>query len=360
MQNLTESFSIAKLNSQSNYQRLATLSALTIFSIVILCISILIGPVDISLEDIGQGIMRSLGADSSAMSGSSAIVSVIRIPRVILGAFVGAALGISGAALQGLFRNPLVDPGLIGVSSGGALGASIWIIFGASFSFIPEYLKVFMIAVFAFFGSLMAMLLVYQIGSRRGHVSVASMLLAGIAINALAAAALGFLIFVSDDTQLRSINFWTLGSLGGAIWGKIWPSLLIIAIASLLILRDAKNLNLFALGEADAKHLGCDTVRLKRRMVVLPALATAAAVSVSGIIGFIGLVAPHLIRLMVGADHRLVLPGSALLGITLILTADILARTAAAPAELPLGIITSLIGAPFFIWLLIRQKGWSS
>ena len=204
------------------------------------------------------------------------------------------------------------------------------------------------------------MLLVYQIGSRKGHVSVAAMLLAGIAINALAAAALGFLIFVSDDTQLRSINFWTLGSLGGAIWGKIWPSLIIILTASLLILRDAKNLNLFALGEADAKHLGCDTVRLKRRMVILPAMATAAAVSVSGIIGFIGLVAPHLIRLMVGTDHRLVLPGSALLGIILILTADILARIAAAPAELPLGIITSLIGAPFFIWLLIRQKGWTS
>ena len=360
MQNLTQSFSIQKLNSQSKHKRLVALSLLITFSIVILSISIVTGPVDISLEDIGQGILRSLGADSSEMSGPSAIVSVIRIPRVILGVFVGAALGISGAALQGLFRNPLVDPGLIGVSSGGALGASIWIIFGASISFIPEYLRVFMISVFAFFGSLVAMILVYQIGSRRGHVSVAAMLLAGIAINALAAAALGFLIFVSDDTQLRSINFWTLGSLGGAIWGKIWPSLLIILSASILILRDAKNLNLFALGEADAKHLGCDTVRLKRRMVVLPAMATAAAVSVSGIIGFIGLVAPHLIRLMIGADHRLVLPGSALLGIALILTADILARTAAAPAELPLGIITSLIGAPFFIWLLIRQKGWSS
>ena len=360
MQNLTQSFSIQKLNSQSKHKRLVALSLLSTFSIVILSISIVTGPVDISLEDIGQGILRSLGADSSEMSGPSAIVSVIRIPRVILGVFVGAALGISGAALQGLFRNPLVDPGLIGVSSGGALGASIWIIFGASISFIPEYLRVFMISVFAFFGSLVAMILVYQIGSRRGHVSVAAMLLAGIAINALAAAALGFLIFVSDDTQLRSINFWTLGSLGGAIWGKIWPSLLIILSASILILRDAKNLNLFALGEADAKHLGCDTVRLKRRMVVLPAMATAAAVSVSGIIGFIGLVAPHLIRLMIGADHRLVLPGSALLGIALILTADILARTAAAPAELPLGIITSLIGAPFFIWLLIRQKGWSS
>jgi len=360
MQNLTQTHSIERLSSQSKYKRLVALSTLTVVSIVILSLSIVTGPADISLQDIGQGIMRSLGVESSAMSGSSAIVSVIRIPRVVLGVFVGAALGISGAALQGLFRNPLVDPGLIGVSSGGALGASIWIIFGASLSFIPEYLKVFMIAVFAFFGSLLAMLLVYQIGSRRGRVSVAAMLLGGIAINALAAAALGFLIFVSDDTQLRSINFWTLGSLGGAIWGKIWPSLVIIFSASLLILRDAKNLNLFALGEADAKHLGCDTVKLKRRMVVLPAMATAAAVSVSGIIGFIGLVSPHLIRLMVGTDHRLVLPGSALLGITLILTSDILARTAAAPAELPLGIITSLIGAPFFIWLLIRQRGWSS
>ena len=276
--------------------------------------------------------MRTFGADPTEMSGSSAIVSVIRIPRVLLGVFVGAALGISGAALQGLFRNPLVDPGLIGVSSGGALGASIWIIFGSSLSFIPEYLTIFMIAVFAFLGSLIAMLLVYQIGSRRGHVSVAAMLLAGIAINALAAAALGFLIFVSDDTQLRSINFWTLGSLGGAVWSKIWPSLLIISIATLLILRDCKNLNHFAIGEADAKKLGGDTVKLNLRIVVLPAMATAAAVSVSGIIGFIGLVAPHLIRLMVGADHRLVLPGSALLGISLILTADILARTAVAPA----------------------------
>ena len=360
MQDLAEPYSIERLSSQSKHRRIVALSILAMTSVAALSISILTGPVDISLRDIGQGIMRSLGADPTAMSGPSAIVSVIRIPRVILGVFVGAALGISGAALQGLFRNPLVDPGLIGVSSGGALGASIWIIFGASLSFIPEYLKVFMIAVFAFFGSLLAMLLVYQIGSRKGHVSVAAMLLAGIAINALAAAALGFLIFVSDDTQLRSINFWTLGSLGGAIWGKIWPSLAIIITASLLIFRDAKNLNLFALGEADAKHLGCDTVRLKRRMVILPAMATAAAVSVSGIIGFIGLVAPHLIRLMVGTDHRIVLPGSALLGITLILTADILARIAVAPAELPLGIITSLIGAPFFIWLLIRQKGWTS
>ena len=360
MQNFTQPHSIEKLNSQSKYRRMVALSILAVTSIVVLSVSIVTGPVDISLHDIAQGIMRTVGADPSEMSGTSAIVSVIRIPRVILGVFIGAALGISGAALQGLFRNPLVDPGLIGVSSGGALGASIWIIFGTSLNFIPEYLKVFMIAVFAFCGSLLAMLLVYQIGSRKGHVSVAAMLLAGIAINALAAAALGFLIFVSDDTQLRSINFWTLGSLGGAIWGKIWPSLVIILTASLLILRDAKNLNLFALGEADAKHLGCDTVRLKRRMVILPAMATAAAVSVSGIIGFIGLVAPHLIRLMVGTDHRLVLPGSAFLGITLILTADIFARIAVAPAELPLGIITSLIGAPFFIWLLIRQKGWSS
>ena len=350
--------SIAYLSNQSKSKRVLALSILGGLAFLALLISILTGPVEIPVSAIWQGLKRSFGADPTDMSGSSAIVSVIRLPRVFLGVFVGAALGISGAALQGLFRNPLVDPGLIGVSSGGALGASIWIIFGSTLTFIPDFLMVFALPAFAFLGSLCAMVLVYRIGSRRGHVSVAAMLLSGIAINALSAAALGFLVFVSDDTQLRSINFWTLGSLGGAIWAKIWPSMLVIAGASMLILRDAKNLNLFAIGEVDAKHLGCDTDKLKRRMIILPAMTTAAAVSVSGIIGFIGLVAPHLIRLMVGTDHRLVLPGSALLGVILILTADILARIAVSPAELPLGIITSLVGAPFFIWLLVRYKGW--
>ena len=350
--------SIVYLSNQSKSKRVLALSILGGMALVAVVISILTGPVEIPISAIWQGLKRSFGADPTAMSGSSAIVSVIRLPRVFLGVCVGAALGISGAALQGLFRNPLVDPGLIGVSSGGALGASIWLIFGPTLTFIPDFLMIFALPAFAFLGSLFAMVLVYQIGSRRGHVSVAAMLLSGIAINALSAAALGFLVFVSDDTQLRSINFWTLGSLGGAIWTKIWPSMLVMALASALILRDAKNLNLFAVGEVDAKHLGCDTAKLKRRMIMLPAMTTAAAVSVSGIIGFIGLVAPHLIRLMVGTDHRLVLPGAALLGVILILTADILARIAVSPAELPLGIITSLVGAPFFIWLLARYKGW--
>jgi iron complex transport system permease protein len=343
--------SIVYLSNQSKSKRVLALSILGGMALVAVVISILTGPVEIPISAIWQGLKRSFGADPNAMSGSSAIVSVIRLPRVFLGVCVGAAL-------QGLFRNPLVDPGLIGVSSGGALGASIWLIFGPTLTFIPDFLMIFALPAFAFLGSLFAMVLVYQIGSRRGHVSVAAMLLSGIAINALSAAALGFLVFVSDDTQLRSINFWTLGSLGGAIWTKIWPSMLVMALASALILRDAKNLNLFAVGEVDAKHLGCDTAKLKRRMIMLPAMTTAAAVSVSGIIGFIGLVAPHLIRLMVGTDHRLVLPGAALLGVILILTADILARIAVSPAELPLGIITSLVGAPFFIWLLARYKGW--
>ena len=358
MESSVHTNSIFYLSNRSKTKRVFALSILGGVALVSLIISILTGPVEIPISAIWQGLKRTLGADPTAMSGSSAIVSVIRLPRVFLGVFVGAALGISGAALQGLFRNPLVDPGLIGVSSGGALGASIWIIFGSTLTFIPEFLMVFALPVFAFLGSLFAMVLVYRIGFKRGHVSVAAMLLSGIAINAIAAAALGFLVFMSDDTQLRSINFWTLGSLGGAIWTKIWPSMLVVAVASTLILRDAKNLNLFAIGETDAKHLGCDTAKLKRRMIILPAMTTAAAVSVSGIIGFIGLVAPHLIRLMLGTDHRLVLPGSALLGVILVLTADILARVAVSPAELPLGIITSLIGAPFFIWLLVRYKGW--
>ena len=357
MRNSRDAHSITKLAEQSRFKRVSTLSILTGVSILILLASVATGPVELSIEEITHGIMRTFGADASGMTGSSAIVSTIRVPRVLLGVFVGAALGISGAALQGLFRNPLVDPGLIGISSGGALGASMWILFGSSFLVIPQYLMLFAVPLSAFLGALSAMLLVYKIGSRQGHISITAILLAGIAINALAGAGLGCLIFLSDDIQLRSINFWTLGSLGGAIWSEIWPAIIIITIASLLILRDARNLNLFAIGEIDAKHLGCDTTKLKRRMIILPAMATAAAVSVSGIIGFVGLVAPHLIRLIVGADHRLVIPGSALLGISLVLTADILARTVTSPAELPLGIITGLIGAPFFIWLLSKRKG---
>lgn len=335
---------------------LLILGGMTVFGLLG---SFLIGPASVGVLDVWNGALRTLGLRGGAVSGSEAIVTAIRIPRTFLGLCCGAALGISGAALQGLFRNPLVDPQLIGVSSGGAFGAAFWIVFGGGLSFIPLALSGFMTAFFAFAGALTVMMIVYALGSRRGHVSVATMLLAGIAMNALAASGLGLMLFISDDAQMRAITFWTLGSLGTAGWVKIWPALMIMGTGSIALLFDMRALNLLAIGEDEAKHLGVNTKALKRRLVILPALATAAAVSVTGIIGFIGLVAPHLVRLFAGSDHRIVLPGSALLGAGLLLISDIVARTIAAPAELPIGIVTSLIGAPFFIWLLSRARGLS-
>lgn len=347
--------SVARQSIRRRHIVLITLLALTALSIVG---SILIGPANVALRDIIGGVLRSIGFSSAQPTPGESIVSAIRLPRTVLALAVGAALGVSGAALQGLFRNPLVDPQLIGVSSGGALGAATWIVFGSYMVAMPAALTSFMTAICAFIGSLAAMSAVYIIGTKRGRVNVATMLLAGIAINALAAAGLGLMLFLSDDFQLRAINFWTLGSVGGANWEKIWLALLVMLVLPIWLLRDAENLNLFGIGEDEARHLGCDTAGLKRRMIVIPALVTAAAVSVSGVIGFIGLVAPHLVRLLAGSDNRIVLPGSALLGASLLLVADIVARTLVAPAELPLGVVTSLIGAPFFIWLLSRQRAW--
>lgn len=359
MVDLARPISVADLAGQADQTRRLTLGLLGVFAGLAMIGSFIIGPANVGLLDVWNGLLRTVGLRSGPVSGAEAIATSIRIPRTFLGLFCGMALGLSGAALQGLFRNPLVDPQLIGVSSGGAFGAAFWIVFGSSLTFIPLALSGFMTALFAFAGALTAMTLVYQLGSRRGHVSVATMLLAGIAMNALAAAGLGLMLFLGDDAQMRAINFWTLGSLGTAGWAKIWPALLIMGAGSAWLLRDMRALNLLAVGEAEAKHLGCDTRSLKRRLVILPALVTAAAVSVTGIIGFIGLVAPHLVRLIAGSDHRIVMPGAALLGAGLLLVSDIVARTITAPAELPIGIVTSLIGAPFFIWLLSRYRGMS-
>ncbi|WP_298916982.1 iron ABC transporter permease [uncultured Algimonas sp.] len=348
---------LALIAAEADRRRAVVLAALCLLTVVSTFLSILIGPANVDISDILGGVTATLGLSDKTTPGE-AIVSAIRLPRTVLTLSVGLALGISGAALQGLFRNPLVDPQLIGVSAGGALGAATWIVFGASLPAIPLLLSSVMTAVMAFIGSLAAMAAVYTIGTRRGRVNVATMLLAGIAVNALAASGLGLMLFLSDDFQLRAITFWTLGSVGGASWAKIMPALAVMIVLPLWLVRECEALNLFGIGEDEARHLGCDTAKLKRRMVVLPAIITAAAVSVSGIIGFIGLVAPHLVRLLAGSDNRIVLPGSALLGASLLLIADIVARTVAAPAELPLGVVTSLIGAPFFIWLLSRQRAW--
>lgn len=277
----------------------------------------------------------------------------IRLPRLLLGVAAGAALGMSGALMQGLFRNPLADPGLIGVSSGAALAAGMTIVLGSMwFPDMPRTLGSWTLVSTAFIGSLLVTVLVYALSQQDGATRVGIMLLAGVAINALAGAGLGYLTFLATDEQLRNIQFWLLGSLGGARWSAVALvfSMVVVAVGAGFTL--ARPLNAIALGEAQAALLGVPVERVKRFAVLLTALAVGAVTATTGIIGFIGLVAPHCVRLVAGPDHRIVLPGSALLGAALVLAADSVARTMVKPAELPLGVLTAFVGVPFFLLLL--------
>lgn len=289
------------------------------------------------------------------------VLLAIRLPRAIFGMLVGGALAVSGAALQGLFRNPLADPALIGVSSGSALAAVGMIVLGAGLTEISSpYYGPFLIPAAAFAGGLVTTFFVYSIANRDGRVDVATLLLAGIAVNALAMAGVGFLVFISNDQQLRDLSFWMLGSLGGSTWAKLAPAAPLLGIAIVALSLFARHLNALLLGESEAFHLGFRVERTKRMLIVFVALATGVSVAFTGVIGFVGLVVPHLVRLMIGADHRMLLPASVFFGASLMMGADLAARTVALPAELPVGIITACVGGPFFLWLLARNRSLGS
>lgn len=282
----------------------------------------------------------------------------IRLPRLLLGVAAGAGLGLAGALMQGLFRNPLADPGLIGVSSGAALAAGVAIVLGASwFPDLPRSLGSWTLVLMAFGGGLVVTLLIHTLARGDGGTRVGLMLLAGIAVNALAGAGLGLLSFLANDEQLRSLQFWLLGSLGGARWSAVALVVGLTALGGVIGLRLRHPLNAMALGEAQAVLLGVPVERVKGQVIGVTALVVGAVTATTGIIGFIGLVAPHMVRLVAGPDHRWVLPGSALLGASLVLLADAVARTVAAPAELPLGVLTALVGVPFFLILLRGAHG---
>ncbi|MBK0326879.1 iron ABC transporter permease [Rhodobacteraceae bacterium F11138] len=280
----------------------------------------------------------------------------IRLPRMILACLVGAGLAVSGAILQGLFRNPLADPGIVGVSAGASLGAVTAIVLGATLPF-GAWLGRWLVPAMAFLGAWMATLLLYRIATRAGRTSVATMLLAGIALTALAMAMTGFLVYLADDAQLRDVTFWNMGSLAGATWDKIAIAAPLILLPMVVAPFLAHGLNGLALGEAAAGHIGIPVQRLKRSAILMVAMSTGAAVAVSGGIGFVGIVVPHLVRLASGPDHRYLLPNAAILGAALLLSADLVSRTIIAPAELPIGILTAVIGGPFFLFILLRQRG---
>ena len=279
----------------------------------------------------------------------------IRIPRVILAAIVGASLGISGASLQGLFRNPLADPGLIGVSAGAALGATTIIVIGSTF-FPNLVLSNFLLPLAAIFGASVVIFMLYLLTRGFGFQGVTYMLLVGIAVNAIAGVAIGILTYISSDEELRSLTFWTMGSFGGVTWPLLIPAIIIISISIAYLIPAARQLDLLQLGESEAYSLGIDVQKLKYRVIITSAATVGASVSLSGMIGFVGLIVPHLTRLIGGVNHNFLLPGSALLGACLMVIADLLARILLQPAEIPVGLITSAIGSPFFLWLIFRMN----
>lgn len=286
------------------------------------------------------------------------VVSSIRLPRVIMGAMVGAALAVSGATMQGLFRNPLADPGIVGVSAGASLGAVAIIVLGGTvLAPYAEFVGANALPFAAFLGGLASTYILYNIATRERRTSVATMLLAGIALGAFALAITGLLIFVADDLQLRQISFWSLGSLAGATWEKVISVIPIIMPSLAASIYLARGLNALAFGEAAAVHMGVSVQSVKNIAIFAIAAATGASVAVSGGIGFVGIIVPHVLRLLIGPDHRYLLPASGLLGAVFLILADCVSRTIVSPAELPIGIVTAAIGAPFFLWILLRRRG---
>lgn len=331
---------------------------LSLLLLVALWLSLALGPVSLPLDATLRALLRLVGVplDGDGLEQAELILAQIRLPRTLLGLAVGAVLAVSGVAMQGLFRNPLADPGLVGVSSGAGLGAAVAIVGGAALGGPPEALAPYLLSISAFAGGFLITALVYRLGRRDGQTSVVTMLLAGIALNALAFATIGLFTYLADDATLRTLTFWNLGSLNGASYARLWPLLVVVLAVIAWLPRRASALNALLLGESEARHLGFDVERLKGELVFCTALGVGAAVAASGLIGFIGLVVPHLVRLLAGPDHRVLLPASALAGASLILFSDLAARLVLSPAELPIGIVTALVGAPFFLYLLLRGR----
>lgn len=312
------------------------------------------GAVSVSLSDMLSALQHYFTREDPANI-YEAVFLQLRLPRVLLCAITGAILSVSGVLMQGLFRNPIVEPGLVGTSSGAAFGASV--IFVLSGNMSPElkaYMGPLLLPVVAFMGAFGATYVVYSLAKTAGRVSILSLLLIGIAVNAVCISGTGFMSYIARDPQARSITFWNLGTFSGASWLQVAIVGSVGAVIFLVVQRQAKALNALLLGEDEAVYLGVDTDRLKRTVLLLNTAMVAVATSFVGVIAFMGLIVPHLVRLLIGSDHRKLLPAAAILGASLLTAADLVARLLLAPAELPIGIITSLVGAPVFVLLLKR------
>ena len=326
-------------------KQLIIITSLIVIVLISFLSAISIGSYNISLLDF-------LGKKISNIE--QIVLLEIRIPRVLLAGFVGAALSISGACLQGIFRNPLAEPGLIGVSAGAALGAATSIVIG-NYIF-PEFLIKYMIPISAMAGSMFVIFMLFLITKNFGYNSVTYLLLAGIAINAFVGVGIGILTYISDESELRGLTFWTMGSFGGVSWEMIAPCTIIISSIIFWKIRFSRNLDIIQLGENEAYRLGVNVKKLKIHIIISSAIIVGIGVSLSGMIGFVGLIIPHMVRIMGGYNHKYILISSALLGAALLMNSDMLCRIMIQPAELPVGLITSALGAPFFLWLIFKIR----
>jgi iron complex transport system permease protein len=329
------------------------LSLVIILPLFIVC-GILTGAVNIPLSDLFSVVSERISLDQTqAPHFYQAIIFDIRLPRVLLAVFVGAILAVSGAVMQGLFRNPLADPSIIGVTAGASLGASLVIVFFTGYQ-VP-WLSMSVLSAGAFIGGIVAVYIVYSLAKNPFGTSVATMLLAGIGITALVGSLTGFLDFYANNEMLRRISLWRMGGLEAATFNHVLLAGFVVLLMGTVLPRYSYALNALLLGESEARHLGVDTEKLKKVTIVFVAAAVGICVALAGVIGFIGLVVPHIFRLLIGPDHRHLLPASALGGAILLVLSDNISRVVLAPVELPVGIITALIGVPFFISLLTRR-----
>lgn len=341
---------------QSNLKSTKTVTVLLLVLLLTCILHLFLGYEDLSPSKMLEILSYQLGwsEDSNDLKTWAFIVFDLRITSILMCILVGIGLGTSGAILQGLFRNPLVDPGFIGVSSGAALGAIIGIMFGNIFElYIPEFLKPFLISVLAIIGSFLTTIIVFGMSKVYSKTNIMVMLLSGIAINALVGSIIGVLISISSDEQLRTFTFWGMGNLESKNWTQVLITIFFILTSFTFIYRVKRQLDLFMLGDAESYQLGLDTELLKQKVIIISSIMVGISVAFCGMIGFIGLVTPHLIRLIIGPKHNFLIPCSALMGAILILLSELISKK----INIPIGVITSALGAPFFIWLIISQKG---
>lgn len=316
-----------------------------------------IGVYDFGGSSSYEVLWKFLTDDSSLSLSEKYVIWDVRTSRIVMAVLIGSMLAVSGTTLQGMFKNPLATGESIGLTSGATLLAAIAIVLGHTFeSYLPEIIRNSLVGVSAFVGAFLAMIIVYRISTSAGKTNVVMMLLSGVAITSIGFSFVGFLIYISKDEQLRDLTFWNLGSLAGATWTRNIILSIVLLFSYIIILPKGKALNAMLLGEKDAQHLGINVETLKKQIVLITSLMIGTCVAFSGTIGFVGLIVPYILRLLFRSDYHFILPLSAICGSVLLLLADTISRTIVAPSELPIGILTSLIGGPIFIAILIKYK----